>query len=150
VQRRRAILPVVEAGKCRSGAHEEAAMASWKAVASRLGTAKAEMGSAIAALSLAFGEAIVLLGAGGVRLRADNAAAGFFVAVFLGPLLSLAGAWLDLRQRQSLGVMLLALAALLALDGSFAYFIGLPTFLLVAASFGSAMLRRGTQAIQQA
>jgi hypothetical protein len=125
-------------------------MASWNAVASRIGTAKAEMGSAIAALILAFGVAIVLLGGGALRLRANNAA-GFFVTVFLGPLLALGGAWLDLRQRQALGVMLLALAALLALDGSFAtYFVGLPTFLLVAASFGSALLRRGTQAIQQA
>jgi len=39
--------------------------------------------------------------------------------------------------------MLLALAALLALDGIFAtYFVGLPTFLLVAISFGASVLRR--------
>jgi hypothetical protein len=50
---------------------------------------------------------------------------------------------LDTRWGQPLGVLVLALGALLALDGVFAtYFLGLPLLLLVLVSFISALMRR--------
>jgi hypothetical protein len=85
--------------------------------------------------------AALLLG-GAIHLRGDNSVA-FFDSVFLGPLLALAGSWLDIRHGQALGILVLALGVLLALDGVFAtYFTGLPILALVLVSFLSALMRR--------
>jgi hypothetical protein len=108
----------------------------------RLGTTRAEIGSAVAALLLAAAVSLLLLFGGSLRLR-PTSVGGAFVAIYLAPLLALVGVWLDVRQRQALGVMVLALAALLALDGVFAtYLTGLPTFVAVGLSLAAAILRR--------
>jgi hypothetical protein len=112
---------------------------------SKFGLARAELAAAGGALLFAFLVAGILLTSGGVRLRSSNAAS-FLDSVFLGSVLALVGAWLDVRLRQPLGVLLLALAALLSLDGAIAtYFAGLPMFALIAASFVASLLRRRRQ-----
>jgi len=108
----------------------------------KLSSGASELGCAVAAVAMAIVVAAILLAGGAVRLQAGNAGA-FFVTVFLGAILSLVGAWLDVRRQEALGLMFLGLGTLLALDGIFAtYFVGLPTFLLVAISFGAAIFRR--------
>jgi len=60
---------------------------------------------------------VLLLASGQVELNRSDAFA-FFIAVFLGPLIGLAGAFFDARRGQPLGLLLLALGILLALDGA--------------------------------
>jgi len=65
-----------------------------------------------------------------------------FISVLLGPALGFAGAWLHLRRRNGFGLLLLALATLISLDGAVAtIFIGLPLFLLLFVSFLAAVLQ---------
>lgn len=64
-------------------------------------------------------------------------------SVFLGPLVALVGAWLDARRGQGLGLILLGLGVLLALDGAIATrLLGLPLFALVLASLVAGVARR--------
>jgi hypothetical protein len=108
----------------------------------RLANPLLELGSAVAALTLAVVLGAVLLRGGAIHLRHDNTVA-FFDSIFLGPLLALAGAWLDTQLRQPLGVLVLALGVLFALDGVFAtYLAGLPALVLVLISFFTALMRR--------
>ena len=68
-----------------------------------------------------------------------------FISILLGPALGFAGAWLHLRRGNGFGLLLLALASLVALDGAVAtVFIGLPLFLLVLVSFLAAVLQPRT------
>jgi hypothetical protein len=101
-----------------------------------------ELWLALGAVLLATIAASALLHQGAARPQPSHIA-GFFESVLLGPLLALAGAWLDARRGQALGLLLLAFAVLLSLDGAIAsYLWGLPAFVLVLLSFGAAILRR--------
>jgi hypothetical protein len=62
---------------------------------------------------------LLLLISGIVRASGSNLF-GLFEVVALGPLLALIGAWLDARRGQVIGLLVLALGALLAFDGAIA------------------------------
>jgi hypothetical protein len=86
--------------------------------------------------------AVLLPVSGALRLNGSDAFA-FFVAVFLGPLVGLAGAGFDALRGQPLGLLLLTLAALLAFDGAAnTGLLGLPSFLLVVVSLLAGILAR--------
>lgn len=111
-------------------------------IADRLASRRMELGSALLALVLSPGVAALMLAGGPIHLRGSNALA-FFDSVFLGPVLALVGAWLDVRRGQPLGLLALGLGVLLTLDGVFAtYLLALPLLLLVLLSFASAIVRR--------
>ena len=106
-----------------------------------LRSGRTEAAGALGAVLISPPVAFVLYAGGSLRPGVSGAA-GIIVAVFLAPLLAIAGVWLDLRCEQGLGLLLLALAALFAIDGVFAtYLVGLPTFLLIGLSFIAALLR---------
>ena len=108
----------------------------------RLTKSGLELWSAVLALGLALLVGTVLIAAGTVHVRAPTLT-GIVVGVFLGPALALAGAWLDVRRGQAIGLLFLVLAALLSLDGAIAtYFAGLPVFALVLLSLAAGIARR--------
>jgi hypothetical protein len=107
---------------------------------------RVELSSALVALLLALPVAALLLVSGALRLDRSDAFA-LFVAVFLGPLVGLTGAFFDARRGQPLGLLLLALAALLAFDGAVnTGLLGLPAFLLILASLIAGIVARRQQA----
>jgi hypothetical protein len=95
---------------------------------------RVELSSALAALLLAVPVGAFLVLGGALHLDRSDAFA-FFVAVFLGPLVAFIGALFHAQRRQPLGLLLLALAALLSFDGAVNIgLLGLPMFLLVTVS----------------
>lgn len=108
----------------------------------RLTSPEVEIASAVAAVVLGALAAVLILAFGALHLRGDNGVA-LFDSTLLGPGLALAGAWLDAKRGQSIGLIVLGLAALLALDGVFAtYFLELPAFALVVVSFVAGIRRK--------
>jgi hypothetical protein len=101
-----------------------------------------ELGCSVVSLLLGCVIAAGILLSGNLTLKGDNVFA-FLDSTLLGPLLALAGVWIDARRGNSFGLIVLGLAALLALDGAIAtYFLGLPVFLLVCASLGIGIRRQ--------
>ena len=105
-------------------------------------SARLELGCAAGALLLGVVIAAIILASGSLSLKQDNLFA-FLDSTLLGPVLALAGAWLDGRRGNSFGLILLGLAVLLALDGAIAtYFLGVPVFLLVCAALAAGVRRQ--------
>lgn len=108
----------------------------------RFASARLEIGCALAALLIGVVIAAVILASGSLDLKQNNVFA-FLDSTLLGPVLALAGAWLDGRRGNSFGLIVLGLAVLLALDGAIAtYFLGTPVFLLVCASLAVGIRRQ--------
>ncbi len=86
--------------------------------------------------------ALLLLG-GALRLDRSDAFA-FFLALFFGPLVGLAGAFFDARRGQPLGLLLLVLAVLLTFNGAVLNvgLLGLPLFVLLLVSLIAGIVAR--------
>src|SRR5689334_19329956 len=94
----------------------------------RIWPAGVEAWAPVAAVVLSAAVAAVLLLPRGFGL-ASVSPFSFFVSVFLGPLIVLAGTWIDIRGKQAVGLMFAGLGVLLAFNGAIAtYFLGLLPF----------------------
>jgi len=106
--------------------------------------ASVEFGCAVAALLLAIAIVAVILISGSLAVKQDNIFA-LLESTLLGPVIGFTGAWLDARRGNSLGLILLGFAALLAFDGVFAtQLLALPVFLLVSVSLAFGVRRQMT------